>query len=201
MECNDVILCSFQSRTIVSLCDASSGRDDAAPDCSQKSNEIYSQTLTDGWVEYKYRIIFNPNPPNPKHKDFVVISAASFTRHHYKQLLYVTEKGKTRTYLTKIEEAEVVDILAWTKENYIYYISTLPKQPGSRHIFRILSPTVAVHARWANSGLPECLTCSSHQDEATSQFTVPPKQIDHMDYLSREPCNYFTADFSNRKVI
>ena len=33
--------------------------------CDQMQNQIYSQSVPDGWVEYKYRIKFNPNPPNP----------------------------------------------------------------------------------------------------------------------------------------
>ena len=52
--------------------------------CNQMRNEIFSQSIPGGWIEYKYRIVFNPNPPNPKNKDFIVILAAPFLKHHYR---------------------------------------------------------------------------------------------------------------------
>ena len=112
--------------------------------------------------------------------------------------MYVTPNDRMRTYLTKVEGAEVVEILAWTKENYIYYISTLPLQPGSRHIFRIRSPTAAVNGMHGY-GFAECLTCSASQGD--SSLPQPTKAAsNHMEYLHREPCNYFAADFSISKV-
>ena len=108
-----------------------------------------------------------------------------------------------RTYLTKVDGAEVVEILAWTKENYIYYISTLPYKPGARHIFRIRSPTAPHDIKGGNNGFPECLTCSPTSEDDLSMskgFTTPKEASNHMEFLHRESCNYFSAEFSISKV-
>ena len=122
----------------------------------------------------------------------------------YRQLLYVAGNGKTRTFLTKVNGAEVVEILAWTKENYIYYISTLPNQPGSRHIFRVRSPTAPHNIKESYNGYPECLTCPPRDtfgEISTSKgYSVPTRESSHMGYLNRETCNYYSAEFSVSKV-
>ena len=120
-----------------------------------------------------------------------------------RQLLYVAGNGKTRTFLTKVDGAEVVEILAWTKENYIYYISTLPYQPGSRHIFRVRSPTAPHNIKESYNGYPECLTCPPANEGETSSsrgFSIPKKGSTHMGYLNRETCNYYSVEFSVSKV-
>ena len=123
----------------------------------------------------------------------------------YRQLLYVAGNGKTRTFLTKVNGAEVVEILAWTKENYIYYISTLPNQPGSRHVFRVRSPTAPHNIKESYNGYPECLTCPPRDtfgEISTSKgYSVPTRESSHMGYLNRETCNYYSAEFSVSKVI
>ena len=123
----------------------------------------------------------------------------------YRQLLYVAGNGKTRTFLTKVNGAEVVEILAWTKENYIYYISTLPNQPGSRHIFRVRSPTAPHNIKESYNGYPECLTCPPRDtfgEISTSKgYSVPTRESSHMGYLNRETCNYYSAEFSVSKVF
>ena len=120
-----------------------------------------------------------------------------------RQLLYVAGNGKTRTFLTKVDGAEVVEILAWTKENFIYYLSTLPNEPGARHIFRVRSPTAQHNANEPYNGYPECLTCPPHHtDDASSSrgYTTPKEKSNNMAYLNREPCNYYSVKFSVSKV-
>ena len=75
-----------QNNTVISLCgtDLSGIPIENPASCNQMQNQIYSQSVPDGWVEYKYRIKFNPNPPNPKNKDFIVITAAKHVKHHYR---------------------------------------------------------------------------------------------------------------------
>ena len=122
----------------------------------------------------------------------------------FRQLLYVAGNGKTRTFLTKVDGAEVVEILAWTKENYIYYLSTLPNEPGARHIFRVRSPTAPHRANEPYNITPECLTCPPDHSQDTSSskvYTTPKESSNNMAYLNREPCNYYSVQFSTSKVI
>ena len=44
-----------------------------------------------GWVPYKYKLVFNPNPANPKTRDFVTILPAPHLIHHYRQVITVVE--------------------------------------------------------------------------------------------------------------
>ena len=77
----------LQNNTVISLCGTDLSEKNPMENpatCNQLQNEIYTQSVPDGWVEYKYRITFNPNPPNPKNKDFIVITAATFLKHHYR---------------------------------------------------------------------------------------------------------------------
>ena len=132
------------------------------------------QEEPNGWVPYKYEIVFNPDPPNPKTQDFVTILPAPFLKHHYRQLVYVT--GDSRTYLTKVDGAEVTEILKWTDDGYIYYMSTLPYKPGTRHLFRMKAPQTE------NSGnnVPECVSCNRTMED-----------------LHRDECQYFKIEMSN----
>ena len=129
------------------------------------------QEEPNGWVPYKYEIVFNPKPPNPKNHDFVTILPAPFLQHHYRQLVYVV--GDTRNYLTKVDGAEVTEILKWSRDGHIYYMSTLPYKPGTRHMFRIKAPMNAGPGKHE----PECVTCNRTM-------------------LNREECQYHKIDMS-----
>ena len=120
-----------------------------------------------------------------------------------RQLLYVAGHGKSKKFLTKVDGAEVVEILAWTKEDYIYYLSTLPNEPGSRHIFRVRSPTAPHNTNEHYNGDPECLTCPPHHTDETSSsigYSTPKEKSNNMAYLNREPCNYYSVKFSVSEV-
>ena len=172
----------------------------------------YFQEEPNGWVPYKYKVVFNPLPPNPKTQDFVTILPAPFLKHHYRQLVYVT--GDSKVYLTKVDGkcddqkrlflftflqffvyiylafvqilvsclftflllisgAEVTDILEWTEDGFIYYMSTLPYQPGTRHLFRM-----KIHSTQKSS---ECVSCNRTMED-----------------IHREPCQYYKIDMSQK---
>ena len=144
----------------------------------------FFQVENNGWVPYKFRVVFNPKPPNPKNSDFVTILPAPFLRHHYRQLVYVTGNSDAdRHYLTKVDGAEVTDILKWKPDGYIYYMSTLPHQPGTRHLFKIRAPPMARndgHVSTSSSPVQaQCVTCNRTMKD-----------------LSREPCEYYDIEMS-----
>jgi len=133
-----------QNESVITLCDVND------LDCS--SNEIFKREEHHGWVPYKYKVIFNPNPANPKTRDFVTVLPAPHLIHHYRQLAY--RSGDQLVWLTQVNGAEVTDILKWTSDGFIYYMSTLPNKPGTRHLFRIQfrAPPYTY--------IPECVTCN-----------------------------------------
>ena len=56
-------------------------------------------------------------PPNPVTFDFVTILPASHLKHNFRQIAHVSNGSKT--FLTKIEDAEVTEILKWTAEGWL----------------------------------------------------------------------------------
>ena len=154
-----------QNRSVVTLSNVN--------DLAGSEKQIFKRDGNDGWVPYKYKIVFNPDPPNPKNRDFVTILPAPFLRHHYRQLVYIT--GENRQFLTKVEGAEVTEILKW-KDGFVYYMATLPHQPGTRHLYKVRAPPVVTKGEAAN-GI-ECLTCNRTMD------------------LPREPCQYYDIKMS-----
>ena len=70
-----------QNRSIITLCNVND------LDCSDLDKEIFKRDEQNGWVPYKYKILFNPTPPNPKNRDFVTILPAKFLVHKYRQLV------------------------------------------------------------------------------------------------------------------
>ena len=106
--------------------------------------------IKDGWVDYKFNIIFNKYVASDR---FLAILPAANTRHRYRQL-YVIEMvghgGNSRTQLTS-QDSEVTQVVEWTPEDIVYYIATLPGDPGVRHLHKL---TIGQqHA--------ECITCDS----------------------------------------
>ncbi len=86
----------------------------------------------------------------------------------------VYQVGDSRTFLTKVDGAEVVEVLKWTEDGYVYYISTLPYKPGTRHMFKIRVPTSA-----NNPEAAQCLTCNLTMSD-----------------LGREKCTYYDVSMS-----
>ena len=77
------------------------------------------------------------------------------------------------TFLLLISGAEVTDILEWTEDGFIYYMSTLPYQPGTRHLFRM-----KIHSTQKSS---ECVSCNRTMED-----------------IHREPCQYYKIDMSQK---
>eukprot|EP00090_Calanus_glacialis_P028875 TRINITY_DN4629_c0_g1_i1.p1 TRINITY_DN4629_c0_g1~~TRINITY_DN4629_c0_g1_i1.p1 ORF type:complete len:673 (-),score=148.29 TRINITY_DN4629_c0_g1_i1:778-2796(-) len=114
-----------------------------------KCREVFVLPVRDGWVDYKLRVVFNKYKPSGK---FLAILPASSMRYRFRQLFIIDTDGNSRTLLTK-QEAEVTEIVEWTQDDQVYYISTLPGDPGARHLFKL------------QIGEPSntCLTCN-HQE-------------------------------------
>lgn len=64
---------------------------------------------------------------------------------------------------------------------FIFFQATLPDKPGSRHLYKILSPSEALTR--GQKSIPVCLSC-------------PNSTTDEMEYLHREPCNYVDVKMS-----
>eukprot|EP00092_Neocalanus_flemingeri_P005220 GFUD01005613.1.p1 GENE.GFUD01005613.1~~GFUD01005613.1.p1 ORF type:complete len:872 (-),score=205.25 GFUD01005613.1:288-2903(-) len=114
-----------------------------------KCQEVFVLPVRDGWVDYKLRVKFNKYKPSGQ---FLVILPASSMRFRYRQLFIIDTNGNSRTLLTK-QEAEVTEVVEWTEDDQVYYIATLPGDPGARHLFKL------------QIGEPSntCLTCN-HQE-------------------------------------
>ena len=84
------------------------------------------------------------------------------------------DAGKTKTFLTRLHRAEVTKIVKWSeKDNLIYFVATLPDQPGTRHFYR-LDPTSTTKKE------PECLSCDLKMASLSDRL----------------PCAYFDASLS-----
>ena len=118
-------------------------------------------------MPYKYKVIFNPNPANPKTRDFVTVLPAPHLIHHYRQLAY--RSGDQLVWLTQVNGAEVTDILKWTSDGFIYYMSTLPNKPGTRHLFRIQFRAPPYTSNNLQKQ-PECVTCNRTMENLGQYF-------------------------------
>ena len=83
--------------------------------------------VSGGWVDYHFSVIFNKYKTSDR---FLAILPAENTKHRYRQLFLVDTGTGSRTQLTTAE-SEVTQILEWTGDDMVYYISTLPGQIDS----------------------------------------------------------------------
>ena len=106
--------------------------------------------IKDGWMDYKFNIVFNKYVASDR---FLAILPASNMRYRYRQL-YVIDMvghgGNSRSQLTS-EASEVTEVVEWTKEDSVYFIASMPGDPGARHLHKL---TIGQQ----NS---QCLTCNS----------------------------------------
>ena len=70
------------------------------------------------------------------------------------------------------QASEVTEIVAWTADDSVYYISTLPDSPGSRHLYRLQ----------LDQPDTECLSCR-HQE-----------MVPHLQH--RQMCDFVEVDMS-----
>ena len=83
--------------------------------------------------------------------------------HANRQLAY--KSGDDRpVWLTQVNGAEVTDILKWTSDGFIYYMSTLPNKPGTRHLFRIQF-RAPPYTSTNHQQQPECVTCNRTMED------------------------------------
>ena len=90
------------------------------------------------------------------------------------QVVMVENNGRKRTFVTRLNGAEVTKINKWSDDGFIYYTATLPDRPGSRHFYRVRPDEDG-----PDSG-PECLSCGLKTEE----------------FSDREDCTYFEASMS-----
>ena len=160
----------IQNRTVATLCNVNS-----IEDCQV----IFEHEEDNGNINYQYELVFDPNwtrgRDNAKIPDFVTILSDPHQSEQYRQLLFVSASSNSRTYLTK-EKADVAEVLKWSKDGYIYYMSRLLGQPRSRHLFKVPQPS----NNNVESMAPVCITCNRSD----------------MAELHRRPCNFFKVDMS-----
>ena len=101
--------------------------------------------------------------------DFVAILPAPHLIHHYRQLAYISGDDRP-VWLTQVDGAEVTDILKWTSDGFIYYMSTLPNLPGTRHLFRIQFRTPQNSIGSGRKQQPECVSCNRTMENLGQSF-------------------------------
>ena len=156
-----------QNVTVVTMCHVES-----IDDCV----EIFANEEPSGWIEYKYRIYFDPawDQNHSKSPNFAVILADPHAKHRYRQVVLVSDNA--RTFLTK-READVEKIHKWSTDGYIYFSAVGEDQIGTKNLYRVPSPNLK-----AKSAKVECLSCN---------FTTV------AEVGRRSPCRHFTAVMSS----
>ena len=103
--------------------------------------------IRDGWVDYHFNIVFNKYHVSDR---FLAILPAGSMKYRYRQLYVVDMQGSSRTQLTS-QESEVTEVVEWSSDDTVWYVATLPGDPGSRHLYKL------------TIGRPgsECVTCDS----------------------------------------
>ena len=119
--------------------------------------DAFNLSIRDGWVDYKFGVKFNKYVPGPR---FLAILPAGDMKYRYRQLYVVDTEGDSRTKLTN-SQSEVTEILEWTADDTVYYIATLPGDPGSRHLHKL---------RIGQQG-GTCLTCDTGCGFVASTFS------------------------------
>lgn len=132
----------YQNFTAISVCPLA--------DNDITCREVFVIRERDGWVDYKFRIVYNKYKPG--HRFLAIMPAA--TKFRLRQLWLVDTDADTHTMLTN-HLSEVTQIVEWTRDDQIYYISTLPEDPGARHLYRV--------QLGQEDSAPECLSCN-HQE-------------------------------------
>ena len=84
-------------------------------------------------MDYKFGVKFNKYVAGAR---FLAILPAGDMKYRYRQLYVVDTDGDSRTKLTS-QESEVTEILEWTAQDTVYFIATLPGDPGSRHLHKL----------------------------------------------------------------
>ena len=96
-----------------------------------RCKQVFVLPVRGGWVDYKLRVVFNKYNSSGQ---FLAILPASSMKYRFRQLFIIDTEGNSRTLLTK-QEAEVTEVVEWTQDDQVYYISTLPGDPGARRLF------------------------------------------------------------------
>lgn len=151
-----------QDRTVVTMCSINSIKD---------CEEIFAYEEPEGWVNYKYQLHFDHAEGS---SDFVTVFSDPHSVHRYRQVLLVS--NNQRTFLTK-RDADVVKILEWSSDGYIYFVATAEGQPGTRHLYRVPSPNSAASGDESNK--LECMTCQTGDHD-----------------LHRRECKYYDVSMS-----
>ena len=114
--------------------------------------------VSGGWVDYHFSVIFNKYKTSDR---FLAILPAENTKHRYRQLFLVDTGTGSRTQLTTTDESEVTQILEWTGDDMVYYISTLPGQITyqSIYIYKAKCAFVLVPNNWLTTPIIDYCLC------------------------------------------
>jgi len=133
-----------QNLSVVTVCPLSAG---TKAHCTQ----VLEVEEPHGWVDYKFQPIFNKHKENPSR--FLAILPAPSLQHRPRQLFLVEDGSKV--LLTKQPDTEVTEVHGWTSDDRVFYTSTLPGEPGTRHLY--------VLKLGSQGEEPECLTCNTQE--------------------------------------
>lgn len=135
-----------QNKTVITICKTT-----GMPDCQ----EVFAYEVENGWVDYTYRIFFDPNYKDESGlPSFVTILSSPTKPEKFRQVLLSLSKDK-RTYLTNFN-ADVLKILSWSPDGYIYFLANLEGNPTSQHLFKVAIPSDDVNS---DNLEPICITC------------------------------------------
>ncbi len=84
-------------------------------------------------MDYKYDVHFRGDGDASR---LVTTLSDPHSVHRFRQVVLVDSSGtRERTQLTHML-ADVVKVLKWAKDGYVYFIATMEDRPGTRQLFR-----------------------------------------------------------------
>ena len=149
----------LQDRTVVTACKVNS---------MDNCREIFYEEMKDGWLDYKYKIIFDPRESatdGDRIPDFLVVWQNKDLKEKYRQLLLVTpaknEGGEEKRQFLTDFKADVKEVLKWSSDGTVYFTASLPDEPGALHVYKLNPYGPQTEDRKA-----KCVSCDMKLDAA-----------------------------------
>jgi len=118
-------------------------------DPTSQCREVLVLPERDGWVDYKFQPVFQPSQGDGK---FLAILPAAALRYRPRQLFLIDTVAGSRSLLTREEGTEVTEVVKWTGDK-VFYLATVPGDPGARQL----------HSLLLGSGQSQCLSCNTQE--------------------------------------